>query len=200
MLWPVDLSRPSSFFLDRRLADLKGDRVLCRRVLAQPYVETVETADAATGEGCGWTNSVRVTSAGGARLTADKLTCELVAALALWIGSEVQPEAQRRFGLQVATIQHRGGYACRNVRGSQLAHRRSEHAAANALDIYGFALADGRQISVLKHWTTSGPEAEFLAAIHARACRYFRVAIGPAYNAAHRDHFHYDRGAATTCR
>ena len=44
------------------------------------------------------------------------------------------------------------------------------------------------------------PDGLFLARVHESACRYFRVAIGPAYNAAHRDHFHYDRGPYTACR
>ncbi|MGI9478102.1 MAG: extensin family protein, partial [Hyphomicrobiaceae bacterium] len=32
------------------------------------------------------------------------------------------------------------------------------------------------------------------------ACHYFRVALSPAFNAAHRDHFHFDRGILWTCQ
>jgi hypothetical protein len=39
-----------------------------------------------------------------------------------------------------------------------------------------------RQITLQGHWKTAGREAEFLRATHKRACRYFRVAIGPQGN------------------
>jgi hypothetical protein len=101
----------------------------------------------------------------------------------------------------VASVQHLGSFSCRNIRGSAVyTHLRSAHASANALDIAVFVLADGRQINVRRHWGSDGVEGRFLAAIHAEACRYFRVAIGPAYNAAHRDHFHYDRSPYHACR
>jgi hypothetical protein len=53
---------------------------------------------------------------------------------------------------------------------------------------------------VLRNWKGDTPEARFLHDIHERACRYFRVAIGPDFNAAHANHFHFDRGALTSCR
>ena len=68
------------------------------------------------------------------------------------------------------------------------------------MDIGGFSLADGRQISVERSWRGSGKEAEFLHAVHSRACRYFRVALGPDYNAAHSNHFHLDRGFLSRCK
>ena len=49
-------------------------------------------------------------------------------------------------------------------------------------------------------WKGTGREATFLRAVHARACRYFRVAIGPDFNEAHWNHFHYDRGIMRTCK
>jgi hypothetical protein len=55
-------------------------------------------------------------------------------------------------------------------------------------------------IGVKASWKGNGSEASFLRAVHERACRYFRVAIGPDFNAAHEDHFHYDRGIFRTCR
>ena len=66
--------------------------------------------------------------------------------------------------------------------------------------VAGFTLADGRKITVLKNWRDDGVDGQFLRAIHARACRYFRVVLGPNYNELHRDHFHVDRGILSTCR
>jgi len=53
---------------------------------------------------------------------------------------------------------------------------------------------------VLKDWRGQTPEAEFLRLAHAGACNYFRVALGPEFNRAHRDHFHLDRGILSTCK
>jgi hypothetical protein len=82
--------------------------------------------------------------------------------------------------------------------------RRSQHASANAVDISGFTLGDGRQITVAKGWndagSPAGDSAKFLRAIHQGACRYFRVALSPAFNSAHHDHFHLDRGPLQRCR
>ena len=43
-------------------------------------------------------------------------------------------------------------------------------------------------------------EARFLRAVHEGACDYFDVVLGPDYNRAHADHFHFDRGAYRACR
>lgn len=200
-LFPVDLNVPDAYFLDWRLAALKGDRELCRRVVKPPLVATSEIDDAQPVDGCGWRNGVRLASIAGVRLPVDKLTCELTAALALWITHDVQPRAQTILGEPVTAIEHMGGYACRNIRGSPaFSNWRSQHAGANALDVSAFVLSKGRRIAVQKHWGAETPEGQFLREIHQRSCRYFRVAIGPDYNAAHRDHFHYDRGTFSACR
>jgi hypothetical protein len=84
--------------------------------------------------------------------------------------------------------------------------KRSQHATADALDIAGFTLADGKSISVLRQWeaddaaTVSGPEALFLREAHRGACRYFKGVLGPDYNAAHSDHFHLETGGYSMCR
>jgi hypothetical protein len=83
---------------------------------------------------------------------------------------------------------------------------RSRHATADALDIAGFTLANGKTISVLRQWqaddaaTVAGPEALFLKEAHRSACRYFKGVLGPDYNAAHRDHFHLETGGYGICR
>jgi hypothetical protein len=113
----------------------------------------------------------------------------------------VQPLALAVFGSRVAALQDMGTYSCRNIVGNEpWAKMRRQHALANALDIGGFRLEDGRQISVAKDWKGKGPEARFLRAAHERACRYFRVAIGPDFNPAHANHLHYDRGIFKTCK
>jgi hypothetical protein len=197
----IDLAQPDGWLLDWRLAELRGERELCNRILRPPYIEAQAIPDQPITEGCGWATAVRITALSGARLSSDKLTCQSAAGLALWVAHDVQPLALELLGQRVASIRQLGTFSCRNVVGSPMFKGwRSAHAAANAIDIAGFTLADGRQITVQGHWRGSGREAEFLKAIHARACRYFRVAIGPDYNAAHHDHFHFDRGFGSVCK
>jgi hypothetical protein len=197
----LDLADPSGYLLDWRLAELRREPELCRRVLTAPHIEAAPVADKPLAKGCGWTNSVRLASVGGSKAPVDTLTCEAAAALALWMAHEVQPLARTLLGEPVAAVQHMGTYACRNIVGNPLwREMRSEHATANAIDISGFVLASGRQVSVLKEWSGASKQAAFLRAIHQRACRYFRVAIGPEFNVSHKDHFHYDRGFLSRCR
>ncbi|MBO0765839.1 MAG: extensin family protein, partial [Hyphomicrobiaceae bacterium] len=104
------------------------------------------------------------------------------------------------FGQRVTSVRSYGSYACRNIIGDPLwRYRRSEHAIANAADIAGFTLADGREISIRQHWKSEGAEGRFLHEAHARACSYFRAALGPDFNDAHHDHFHLDRGLFSRC-
>jgi hypothetical protein len=77
---------------------------------------------------------------------------------------------------------------------------RSQHAIANAVDIAGFVLADGRRIAVKGNWHADTAEGRFLRDVHRRACAYFRVVLGPDHNAAHHNHFHLDRGPLSRCR
>lgn len=200
-LWPADLSRPGGWLLDRQLSDLRSDAALCRRVLTLPHIAASPVPDAVPKPGCGWINAVEARQIADATLTASPMTCELAAAMALWMTHVVQPLAAQHLGSRVVGVDHLGTFACRNIRGSPaFANHPSEHATANALDLTGFRLADGRRLRIVSEWEGASPEAAFLKAVHAGACRYFRVAIGPGYNQAHRDHFHLDRGRWRACR
>jgi hypothetical protein len=197
----IDLAEPAPWLVDWRLAAIKRHPNVCARTLKAPQIEARPIPDVLVKEDCGWSNAVRLTSAGGARAPFDKLTCEMAVALALWLQHEVQPLAMELFGQRVTLVRSYGSYACRNVSGNRLMSRlRSQHAYANAADIRSFMLADGRAIDVRRHWSSDGPEGRFLRQAHARACAYFRVAVGPNYNAAHDDHFHFDRGPFSRCK
>jgi hypothetical protein len=197
----LDLGQANPWFVDWRLSALKHDRQLCRRVLVEPHIDAAPIPDNPLKQGCGWTNSVRISSAGGVRAGFDQATCQAAAALALWLKHDVQPVAREMFGQHVVSIQTLGSYACRNIVGNPLwKDIRSEHAVANALDVSAFTLAGGRRIAVAEHWRGTGAEGQFLRAVHGRACRYFHVVLGPDYNAAHHNHFHLDRGIFWRCK
>ncbi|MFB2351019.1 extensin family protein, partial [Priestia megaterium] len=75
------------------------------------------------------------------------MTCPLALGYAFWDRHVVEPAARAELGAPVARIEHYGTYACRTVYGRPGA-RPSEHALANALDAYGFRLANGRRATV----------------------------------------------------
>ena len=182
--------------MDFKLAALRNDAQLCRTVLDQRYVATVPVSDKPLRDGCGWSNGVAVSRVGDAKMTVSPLTCEMTAATALWVLQEVEPLARATLRSGVARIHTIGSYSCRNIAGRD---RRSQHAKANAIDISGFTLEDGRTVSVRNDWNGTGPKAKFLKSVYQGACRYFRVTLGPDANAAHADHFHLDRSGFRAC-
>ena len=197
----LDLADPRPWLVDWRLASIRYYPSVCANTLKAPHIEAEPIPDNPIKNGCGWTNGVRLFSAGGVRASFGQLTCETAVALALWLEHEVQPAAQEILGQKVTAIQSWGSYSCRNIVGNPFwSGVRSQHAIANAADIGGFVLADGRRISVRSHWKSDSAEGRFLRAVHARACPYFRAALGPEFNKAHHDHFHLDRGPFSRCR
>ncbi len=199
---PLDIDSPLPIMIDWQLAELRHDRSLCRRVIdASKTLKARPVGPRIDKNGCGWSNGVRVTEIGGAKIGIRSVTCEVAAGLALWAKFEVQPLAQRIFGQKVSRIQNFGTYSCRKIIGSKFwSNRLSEHARANAIDISSFRLADGTRIDIKRDWKGNGKKAQFLRAVHGGACNYFRVALSPDFNKAHHDHFHFDRGDLWTCR
>ena len=196
----LDLGNPLPLISDWQLAELRYDRRLCREVISSPLISAKMIGDRRLKKGCGWVNAVRMSAAGHASIGVNRVTCQVAAATALWAQYVVQPEAQRIFGKRVTGIENYGTYSCRNIVGNSFwQDRRSEHASANAIDIAGFRLEGGERISVLRHWRGTGKKAEFLRAVHRGGCSYFRVSLSPDFNAAHKDHFHFDRGILWTC-
>lgn len=155
------------------------------------------------GAGCSAVGTVRLSSlrSDDALLQLANLgpvACPLADTLAGWARFGVDRAARQVLGSPLAKIETMGSFACRNVAGRD---RRSAHATADAIDISAFILADGRRISVLDGWS-SGTKAEqqFLTVIHQSACKRFGTVLGPAYNAAHRDHLHVELSGSGFCR
>lgn len=198
---PPDLSRPTGWFVDAQLSLIRDDLAVCRSVIKAPELVATPIPDKMVTPKCGWKNAVKVASASGVSVSIEPITCEMAAGIAMWIANDVQPAAKEILGSKVSAIADFGTYDCRRIIGNRLwKDYMSEHASANAWDISGFTLADGRKITLLRHWKGTGPEAQFLRRIHRGACRYFRVSLGPDFNPAHRDHFHIDRGLLWTCK
>ncbi|MCE7795931.1 extensin family protein [Sphingobium sufflavum] len=147
------------------------------------------------GSGCALNGTIKLLDYGVPTTNLGPMTCTVATPFTAWVRNGVVPSARLYLGADVATVETFGTYACRNVVGNPgMAGKRSEHAHANAVDISGFVLTDGRRISVEKHWTAGGPEAQFLRRIRESACKRFKTVLSPDYNAAHYNHFHFDMG------
>lgn len=153
---------------------------------------------------CGMTHPLRVSAIADGAISLDKpltIDCSMIPALEGWLAAVVQPSAQARFGSAVVGLESFGAYSCRsidNLQGTQL----SEHAFGNAIDVSGFKLADGREISIVRDWKkTDTQESAFLHEIHAGACSHFTTVLGPGADPFHYNHFHLDlamHGATNT--
>lgn len=127
-------------------------------------------------------------------------TCAVAAGMLLWQREVVAPAATRHFGQQVVGFDHLGTTNCRRIAGGS---RPSEHATGNAFDIAAIRLASGRRITLLSGWDGKADEQVFLRDVRDGACQIFGTTLSPDFNAAHRDHFHFDmaqRDFGTVCR
>lgn len=196
---PIRLDELPNLLTGYKLRRLRDDPATCRAVLDASDFAYQPVPDRVTGEGCGFRNAVRVSRSEITYAGGFVATCPLAVALALFERHVLQPAAQDTLGTRVTAIDHYGTYACRNVNNRDTG-RRSQHATANAIDIAGFRLADGRHLRVAADWDDGGAESEFLQDVHGGACGIFGVVLGPSYNRAHRDHFHLDLGGFLLCR
>ncbi len=193
---PLDLKDSPTFVTPWKLQLASVDA--CYGALRDAGIVYERLPDEAKGPGCGFEDVARLHQSlteWGADVT---LTCPMLAALALWERHTLQPAAKEIFGSPVARARHFGTYSCRNINNQQFG-RRSEHATANAVDVAGFVLADGREISVLRDWGFKTSEGRFLDRIHSGACDHFAMVLGPDANELHRDHFHFDQGQYEGC-
>lgn len=191
---PLDLGQPIGHFTGRKLVGLTDDLVACRALLDKAGVAYVAMVPGGAGQ-CAYADAIRLKpEAGAVALSPASVapSCPVVAALKLWEWHVVQPTAQRLFGQPVARIAHFGSYSCRRMYGRP-AGDFSEHATADAIDISGFVLADGRRITVVGDWKEKGRDAAFLHAVRDGACDLFATVLSPDYNTAHRDHLHLDQ-------
>lgn len=208
---PLRIDAPPNALTRFKLSRASNDRDACRAALAQARMTLVPLDDRVTGKNCGFENAVRIERTSVSIGKPFSLTCRAALSLAMWERHVLQQAAELNLGARVRRIEHFGSYACRNLYGEQ-GRRRSQHATADALDVAAFVLEDGRRISVVADWKPAldpdvaaaadgaSPQARFLRALHDGACDYFDVVLGPDYNRAHADHFHFDRGAARVCR
>jgi len=114
------------------------------------------------------------------------MRCTMAAAVVNWIRNDVAPEAAK-LGSEIKALDNFDSYECRGRNGVPSAQL-SEHGKANAIDVHGFKLADGRMIEL----TDRTQPREFREAVLHSACTRFPTVLGPDSDWHHEDHIHLD--------
>ena len=201
VLTPVDPVQTRSVFSMPRLSvpgfgGFSGGRMdasesQCRAQLRRMGVTFRDLPAIRDSAACGIEHPVEVSTLarGVALKPAATLNCQTALAVAQWLQDDAAPAARARYLSGIAEVQQMSSYSCRRIRGSG---QWSEHSTGNALDIGGFKLKNGRQITVEKPGLFAMRERGFLQAVRASACDDFTTVLGPGSDADHADHFHFD--------
>lgn len=114
------------------------------------------------------------------------LRCRMASAIAQWVREDVTPLAAG-LGTTVSELDNFDSFECRGrnrVAGAKL----SEHGRANALDVRGVRLANGRMLSL----TDRNAPREVREKVMASVCSRFTTVLGPGSDGYHEDHIHLD--------
>lgn len=196
---PLDVRQPPGPLTGWKLWRVKHDADLCDTVLESTGMSVRAVPDSSTAQGCQLRNTVRVERSEAGFSSSFLASCPLAVGVALFDRQYLQAAARETYGQRVTRIEHVGSYACRNVNHAEDGSL-SQHASANALDITGFVLEDGRRIAVARDWQGDSADALFLRLVHQGACKVFNGSLGPDFNALHASHFHVDMGPYGICR
>lgn len=171
---------------DRSTGGAAGDGFVCgdRDIRGEELARITSNV-----RGCGVEEPVRVTMVDGVRLTTPAtIDCATAAALKSWVQEGMRPAFGRQ---EVVELRVAASYICRprnNVRGAKI----SEHGRGKAIDISGFILSNGRELSV------AGDYNRQMRRAHRAACGIFGTTLGPGSDGYHEDHLHLTRRATAT--
>ncbi|MEH2920345.1 extensin family protein [Samsonia erythrinae] len=198
---PLSVDDPPTFITRLKMKHAANHPATCLTVLKQAQASgrlRFNEVDDISGQ-CPLLASVRVQGFGSVTLSSSFLaSCPLALSSTMFVTQVAVPQAAS-LGIALTRIDHWGSYACRNIY-HRTEGRLSEHATADAWDIAAFQLSDGRQVSVLNHWSATDDRGRYLRATFQESCRFFGNALGPEYNAAHANHFHFGMRGFGVCR
>ncbi|WP_299281423.1 extensin family protein [uncultured Tateyamaria sp.] len=197
---PLNIADPvtplTAFKLRRALTDGKS----CRAALGTG-AQFGALPDLETSPQCGIADRVTLRQVGQATMRPVETRCQTALRLAMWHQHGIVPAATQHFGQGVRQVHHASSYNCRQIRTTGGGSGRlSTHATAEAVDISGVTLADGRRVDLINGWGASDPRGAFFVDLRDSACMWFRVTLGPDYNALHADHFHLQHTGWGLCR
>ncbi|MBS0529428.1 MAG: extensin family protein [Proteobacteria bacterium] len=114
------------------------------------------------------------------------LRCTMASAIADWVRTDMAPLAEG-LGSRVSELDNFDSFECRGrnrVAGAKL----SEHGKANALDVRGLRLADGRFIGL----TDRAVARDLREKVMDSVCARFTTVLGPGSDGYHENHIHLD--------
>jgi hypothetical protein len=121
------------------------------------------------------------------------LDCNMATVLPAWV-ADVEGYLRSHDNTGIESVIVGTSYMCRNVNNASGGNL-SFHAFADALDVVGFKLEDGRTVTVEKGWHgTEEDGSRIVKFAHDAACTRFTTVLGPEANALHHDHLHLDLG------
>ena len=159
-----------------------------------PYIRTARTSLGGPSEFCGAERAFEVAATSDSRVGLQPsafVACPMIPKIDDWVANVVEPAARQHLAGSLAELKVAASYSCRAMN-HQSGAKLSEHGHANAIDISGFKLADGRMITVKGGWNGTPGEQAFLRQVRADSCRDFTTVLGPGADAYHGDHFHLD--------
>lgn len=145
---------------------------------------------------CGIDPRVRLTGVDAVDIAPVETTCAVALRTAMWERHALRPAAED-LGSAIARLHHQGSYNCRAIRNGT---RPSTHSTAEAIDIRGVTLVDGRRLDLIDGWDAPAPVGTFWRSARDGACRWFVTVLGPEFNDLHRDHFHLQSRGWGLCR
>lgn len=126
------------------------------------------------------------------------LRCAMAEALAHWVREDVT-DALSGIGTTIRSLDNYASFDCRG-RNRRAGAKISEHGLANAIDIRGFALANGKFADL----TDRAFPKDFREGMKKSICARFTTVLGPGSDGHHETHIHMDlaqrRGGYRLCQ
>jgi hypothetical protein len=126
------------------------------------------------------------------------MRCTMAEALAVWVREDLTATAAQ-LGSAPRSLDNYASYDCRG-RNRVAGARISQHGLANAIDVRGVHLTNGR----FAGFTDRKLDREFREAIRKSICERFTTVLGPGSDGHHEDHIHMDlaerRGGYRLCQ
>lgn len=126
------------------------------------------------------------------------MRCTMAEALATWVREDLTATASQ-LGSPPRALDNYASYDCRG-RNRVAGARISEHGLANAIDVRGIHLANGRYAE----FTDRRLSREFREAVRKTVCARFTTVLGPGSDGHHETHIHMDlaerRGGYRLCQ
>jgi hypothetical protein len=189
----------------RETASVKADEPSACQVRIADKIAVIEPLPSLSGPGdCGANDVVRleaIIQPDKSRVTLSPpatMRCTMAEAVATWVREDLTAATAQLDSLPRA-LDNYASYDCRGrnrVAGAKI----SEHGLANAIDVRGIRLANGR----FAEFTDPSVSREFREAVRQSACARFTTILGPGSDGHHETHIHMDlaerRGGYRLCQ